>query len=56
METWRRFKTRKHPEQQAYYKVSTRTRIGVAVVYVGLAVALVLAMDATHLARTFGDA
>jgi preprotein translocase subunit Sec61beta len=28
----------------------------VAVVYVGLAVALVLAMDATHLARTFSDA
>ncbi|MEA2459606.1 MAG: hypothetical protein QOC95_2578, partial [Thermoleophilaceae bacterium] len=56
METWRRFKTRNHPEQQAYYKVPTRTRVGVALVYVGLAVALVLAMDATHLARTFADA
>jgi Zn-dependent protease len=56
LETWRRFKTRKDPDQQAYYKVSPRTRIGVAVVYVGLAVALVLAMDATHLARTFADA
>jgi Zn-dependent protease len=56
METWRRFKTRKDPAQQAYYKVSPRTRIGVAVVYIGLAVALVLAMDATHLTRTFADA
>jgi Zn-dependent protease len=56
IETWRRFKTRKHPENQAYYSVSPRTRIGVAVVYIGLAVALVLAMDATHLARTFSNA
>jgi Zn-dependent protease len=56
METWRRFKTRKHPENQAYYRVPARTRLLVAVVYVGLAVALVLAMDATHLARTFSDA
>jgi Zn-dependent protease len=56
METWRRFKTRKDLEHQAYYKVPTRTRVGVAVVYVGLAVALVLAMDATHLTRTFSDA
>ena len=56
METWRRFKTRKHPDQQRYYNVPTRTRVAVAVTYIGLAVALVLAMDATHLARTFADA
>jgi Zn-dependent protease len=56
LETWRRFKTRHEPAQQAYYKVSPRTRIGVAVVYIGLAVALVLAMDATHLVRTFANA
>ena len=56
METYRRFKTRKHPEQQAYYKVAPKTRFAIAAVYVGLAVALVLAMDATHLERTFSDA
>jgi Zn-dependent protease len=56
METWRRFKTRKDPENQAYYKVKPSTRFAVAVVYVGLAVALVVAMDATHLARTLSDA
>jgi Zn-dependent protease len=56
METWRRFKTRKSPDQQRYYKVPTRTRVAVAVTYIGLAVALVLAMDATHLARTFASA
>ena len=56
MESWRRFKTRKNPENEAYYKVSRKTRLGVAAVYIGLAIALVLAMDATHLARTFSDA
>ena len=56
METYRRFKTRKHPENQAYYKVRPGTRFLIAAVYVGLAVALVLAMDATHLTRTFSDA
>ena len=56
METWRRFKTRKDPDQQAYYKVAPKTRFAIAATYVGLAVALVLAMDATHLARDLGDA
>jgi Zn-dependent protease len=55
-ETWRRFKSRNDPTQQAYYRVPPRTRFIIAAVYVGLAVALVLAMDATHLARTFGNA
>ncbi|MEA2215991.1 MAG: hypothetical protein QOK19_1552 [Solirubrobacteraceae bacterium] len=55
-ETWRRFKSRKDPGQQAYYRVPPRTRLKIAAVYVGLAVALVLAMDATHLARTFSNA
>jgi Zn-dependent protease len=55
-ETYRRFKTRKNPGQQAYYKVPPRTRLLIAAVYIGLAVALVAAMDATHLARTFGNA
>jgi Zn-dependent protease len=55
-ETWRRFKTRKDPVQQGYYRVPPKTRFLIAAVYVGLAVALVLAMDATHLTRTFADA
>jgi Zn-dependent protease len=56
METWRRFKTRKDPAQQAYYRVKPSTRAAIAVTYVGLAIALVLAMDATHLVRTFANA
>ncbi len=55
-ETYRRFKTRKDPGHQAYYRVPPRTRFLIAGVYVGLAVALVAAMDATHLARTFSNA
>jgi Zn-dependent protease len=55
-ETYRRFRDRKQPAQQAYYQVPPRSRALIAAVYVGLAIALVIAMDATHLARTFGDA
>jgi Zn-dependent protease len=56
IETWRRFKTRKDPGQQAYYRVKPATRAAIGVTYVGLAIALVLAMDATHLVRTFASA
>jgi Zn-dependent protease len=55
-ETYRRFKSRNDPAQQRYYRVPPRTRLLIAAVYVTLAVALVLAMDATHLTRTFSDA
>jgi Zn-dependent protease len=57
METWRRWRARRHgdEEQQAYYRVSPRARLAVAAVYLGLAAALVLGMDATHVVRTFAD-
>jgi Zn-dependent protease len=55
-ETFRRFKTRNDPAQQGYYKVPPRSRFLIAAVYLTLAVALVLAMDATHLTRTFANA
>jgi Zn-dependent protease len=56
METWRRWKARKSPEARRYYAVPPRARVLVGVVYVGLAVALVIGMDATHLARDLSDA
>lgn len=58
METWRRWKQRRQggAEQEAYYRVRPRDRLLVAAVYVGLIVALVIGMDATHLTRTFSDA
>jgi Zn-dependent protease len=53
METWRRWKLRRAggAEQQDYYRVPPRARLGVAAVYVGLVVVLALGMDLTHVAR-----
>jgi hypothetical protein len=51
-ETWRRWKARKTPEAKRYNQVRPATRAAVAAVYVGLAVALALGMDATHVARS----
>jgi Zn-dependent protease len=53
LETYRRFRNR---GDASYYRVPAKTRVLIAAVYVGLAVALIGAMDATHLTRTFGDA
>jgi Zn-dependent protease len=55
LETWRRWQARKSPEAQEYYRVPAHARVIVAAVYIGLAALLVLGMDATHLARDFGD-
>ena len=54
-ETWRRWKARKTPESQRYYRVRPRDRWAIAGVYLGLAVALVVGMDATFLERDFDD-
>jgi hypothetical protein len=56
METYRRWKARKTPEGQRYHRVSARQRVAIAAVYLGLAVALAFAMDATHVVRTLSDA
>jgi len=52
METWRRWKTRKDPGAQAYYRVPPAARLAVGAVYIGLAAALTLGMYATHVARS----
>jgi Zn-dependent protease len=54
LEGWRRFKARNSPEQQEYHRVTRATRIGVAAVYIGLALLLVVGMHYTHLPRTIG--
>ena len=56
METLRRWRARKTPESEAYHRVTRGQRVGIAVVYLGLAIALAVGMDATHLVRTFSDA
>ena len=55
LETWRRWKARHQPEERRYFRVPRRTRLAIAAVYIGLALALGVAMDATHLARDLGD-
>ena len=51
MELWNRWRTRYHPELQSYYRVTPRHRVIMAVLYFGLAILLVLGMEATHLPR-----
>ncbi len=51
MELWGRWRTRNHPELEEYYRVTPRQRAIVAALYFGLAILLVLGMDATHLDR-----
>jgi Zn-dependent protease len=55
LETWRRWQQRKSPESREFHRVRPATRAAVAVVYLGLAVALALGMDATFVDRDFGD-
>ncbi len=56
METWRRWKQRKTRslEQAAYYRVSSRHRMLVGTVYIGLIVALALGMHETHILSSAG--
>ena len=51
MELCQRWQTRNHPELQEYYKVTRSRSAIIAVLYFGLAILLVLGMEATHLPR-----
>jgi Zn-dependent protease len=51
LELWRRWRERAQPGGRAYYELAAGQRIAVAVTYIGLAVALGLAMSATHIER-----
>ena len=54
-ETWRRWKARNSPEALAFHSIPTRTRVMVAVVYLGLAALLALGVYETHFERTLDD-
>jgi Zn-dependent protease len=54
-ETWRRWRERKSPEAREFHRVPTRARIAIATVYLGLALALAVGMQATFIERDFGD-
>ncbi len=55
METWRRWRERNSPESREFHRIPARTRWLVAAVYLGLAAALAVGMDATFLDRDLGD-
>ena len=55
METYKRFKARNTPEARAFHDIPRSTRIGVAVVYLGLAALLAVGMSETFLERDFSD-
>jgi Zn-dependent protease len=54
-ETWRRWQARNSPEARRFHEVRPRTRVAVAVVYLGLAALLAVGMDATFLERDLDD-
>jgi Zn-dependent protease len=52
-EIWHRWRLRKLPQIQAYYRVTPQRRLAMGVLYFALAALLVLGMDATHVPRDF---
>jgi len=55
LESWRRWKNRNTPEARAYHAIPTRTRVLVAVVYLGLAALLAVGVSETFLEKDFND-
>ena len=55
IESWRRFKARNTPESRAYHAIPTRTRVLVAITYLGLAAALAVGVAETFLEKDFDD-
>ena len=55
LETWQRWRSRKSPEAQKYYAVSTRDRLLVAAAYIAIVALLAFGMTDTHIERGFGD-
>jgi Zn-dependent protease len=51
LELWRRWRERSDPQSAAYYRVKPWQRITAGVVYIGLAVALTVAMSASFIER-----
>jgi hypothetical protein len=50
-ELWQRWRTREAPELASYYRVRPWQRVVVASVYIGLALALAVSMNATHIEK-----
>ena len=55
LESWRRWKSRNTPEARAFHDIPGRTRVLVALTYLGLAALLAVGVYETFLERDFGD-
>ena len=55
LETWHRWKNRNTPEGRAYHAIPARTRVLVAVVYLGLAALLAVGISETFLEKSLSD-
>ncbi len=51
LESWRRWRERRRPEAEAYYRVSPRRRVIAGVSYIALAAILTVAMSASYIER-----
>ena len=51
LESWRRWRERRRPEAEAYYRVTPARRVIAGVSYIALAVVLTLAMSASYVER-----
>ncbi len=54
-ESWNRWKNRNTPESRAFHAIPTRTRVAVAVVYLGLAALLAVGVSETFLEKSLSD-
>ena len=52
-ELWRRWRLRRAPQTQDYYRVEPHRRLIIGLLYFGLAAALVFGMHATHVPHSF---
>ena len=55
IESWRRWKARNTPESRKFHDIPTRTRVAVAVVYLGLAALLAVGVAETYFERDLSD-
>ena len=55
IESWRRWKQRNTPEGRAYHDIPTRTRVIVAITYLGLAALLAVGVTETFFERSLSD-
>jgi hypothetical protein len=54
-ESWKRWKNRNTPESREFHDIPRRTRVLVAITYLGLVAALAFGVSETFLEKSFDD-